>query len=108
MQKLRHPSRRSFLSQVAGGSLLIGAGLIAGAGKVGAQATGQASRQMVVDADPRDPARPPANPRTRPSPPTDSDAGRNSDAGGRGQPNQSSSAPAERFIVCPGHPRCPA
>ncbi len=52
-------------------------------------------RRGLTDSDPTDPVG-----RGRPTgPATDSDAGANADAAGRG--------PRSRFITCPGHRRCP-
>lgn len=113
MQRRRNLTRRSFLARVAGGGLVAGAGLIFGANDGAAQPKGQPeTRQMAVDADPNDPARAPSQ-HTNPAPaqrPTDRDSGPNSDAGGRGGPSRSTNAtePLERFVVCPGNPRCPA
>ena len=105
MSRHRTPTRRSFLSQVAGGGLLAGAGLIFGAKGSAAQPKGQPTRQMVVDADPRDPARPPAPAPAQPGP-TDRDSGPNGDPGGQGAATNVST-PRERFVICPGNSRCP-
>ena len=92
--------RRSFLSRVAGGLL------IAGAGEAQARPSRRrrpVSRQMLLDADPKDPARPVPStyqghgrPRTGI---TDSDP---SDPAGTGP-----GRPLERFVICPGNARCP-
>ena len=113
MQRLRYLTRRSFLARVAGGGLIAGAGLIFGANDGAARQKGQPeTRRMVVDADPRDPARPPSHhPRIAPpSRPTDRDSGPNSDPTGTGHHGRATNAtgPVERFVVCPGNPRCPA
>lgn len=108
MQTHRTTTRRSFLARVAAGGLIGGAGLIFGGTSGAAQQKAQGgTRQMVVDADPRDPARPPS-PRSPapPARPSDSDAGPTSDASGNGM--QTQSQPPERFVVCPGNPRCPS
>ena len=105
MQKLRPASRRSFLARVAGGGLILGAGTIFGANGRAAQPGPPETRQMVVDADPSDPARPPRPPGpSRPA--ADKDSGPNSDPHGTGA-QANSQGPRERFVVCPGNPRCP-
>ncbi len=102
MQTDRRASRRSFLTQVAGGGLVIGAGLIFGTS--GQAQKGTPSRQMVIDVDPNDPARPPSPPPPRPRA-ADRDSGPNSDPQGMGPMTRST--PHERFVICPGHSRCP-
>lgn len=113
MQAFRTVTRRSFLARVAGGGLIAGAGLSFGANGGAAQPkAGPETRRMVVDADPRDPARPPSHhPRIAPpSRPIDRDSGPNSDPAGAGNHGRATNAagPIERFVVCPGNPRCPA
>ena len=102
----RNLDRRSFLIRVAGGALLAGTGLaIGGPGEARQTPRRAPTRQMRVDADPRDPARP-IPPRTqgvgrqqpRPRPSLDSDPG---DAAGSGH------GPVGRIVICPGHRRCP-
>ena len=116
MQTLRKLTRRSFLARVAGGGLVAGAGLSFGANGGAAQPkAGPETHRMVVDADPRDPARPPAHHvqhsrAAPPSRPADRDSGPHSDPvgeGGRGR-STNAAAPLERFVVCPGNPRCPS
>jgi hypothetical protein len=113
VQAFRTVTRRSFLARVAGGGLVAGAGLSFGAAGGAAQPKGQPeTRRMVVDADPRDPARPPRTHASMapPSRPTDQDSGPRSDAAGTGghARRSNAAAPRERFVVCPGNPRCPA
>ncbi|HYD12228.1 MAG TPA: hypothetical protein VEC11_05225 [Allosphingosinicella sp.] len=106
MQTLRRTNRRSFLTQVAGGGLIVGAGVIFGAGDSAAQQKNQQiSRQMVVDTDPSDPARPPSPPPAQPQA-ADRDAGPRSDPGGTGA-QANTATPRERFVICPGNSRCP-
>jgi hypothetical protein len=66
----------------------------------------------VVDTDPRDPARPPPTHAriAPPSRPHDRDSGPNSDPAGHGGHGRSTNAaePLERFVICPGNPRCPS
>jgi hypothetical protein len=113
VQAFRTVTRRSFLARVASGGLVAGAGLSFGAAGGAARQKGDPpTRRMVVDADPRDPARPP---RTHasvapPSRPTDRDSGPHSDHPGAGGHARGANAagPRERFVVCPGNPRCPS
>jgi hypothetical protein len=98
---------------VAGGGVVAGAGLIFGAtGGAAPPKGGSATRRMVVDADPRDPARLPRTHATiaPPSRPHDRDSGPNSDPAGHGGHGRSTNAaePLERFVICPGNPRCPS
>lgn len=103
MQTDRRPSRRSFLAQVAGGGLIVGAGLIFGAkGSAAQPKTRPGTRRMVVDADPRDPARPTGAPPAQPRP-ADTDP---VDPAGRGA-RVNRATPRGRFVVCPGNTRCP-
>jgi hypothetical protein len=110
VQTLRDPDRRSFLGRVLGGALLAAAGAVPGAEAVARPR--RSPRRMVVDRDPADPARPAAIGRQRTSPPgprprpADTDFGYNSDPGGLGA-LIGSQAPRQRFVVCPGHRRCP-
>jgi hypothetical protein len=103
VKTIRNPSRRSFLAQVAGGGLALGAGLIPGAR--GAIAM-QPQRRMVIDSDPRDPARMPPSPSPAPAP-----APPNTGSAGNGRRRAYAAPPrpatTQRFIVCPGNSRCP-
>jgi hypothetical protein len=113
VQAFHTVTRRSFLARVAGGGVDSGSGLSLGASGVAALLTAEpATRRMVVDADPRDPARPPRTHASMapPSRPTDQDSGPRSDAAGTGghARRSNAAAPRERFVVCPGNPRCPA
>ncbi len=115
MVKLRDIGRRSFLARVAGGAIAIGVGLILGSGEAEAKRRRRRAtptpRRMLVDADPRDPARPirqpPANPPARQPPPILAppqfptvDNPPPADPVGR-------PARVSRFVVCPGNRRCP-
>jgi hypothetical protein len=113
----RKLSRRSFLACVIGGAAVSGA-------LATPPAQAPASRRMVVDSDPSDPA--------RPEPTVDTDTGSNSDRPGLGRSRTGAVRPAPRaepppapsaaipppppptpggprssFVICPGHPRCP-
>ncbi|MDQ8758277.1 hypothetical protein RCO27_18770 [Sphingosinicella sp. LHD-64] len=110
----RRLTRRSFLACVVGGAAASGA-------LANPPSRTPATRQMVVDGDPSDPA--------RPVPVTDSDAGPQSDRPGLGRrrgavrpsrvpdpppaPSVASpeptppGGPRSSFVICPGHPRCP-
>jgi hypothetical protein len=105
----RNVDRRSFLAQVAGGALAAAALLPAAPAEARRR-----RRHMVVDADPRDPARlqpaPPRPHRSQPLPPptlpndgpTDPDIElphRRRFRGGVPAPS--------RFVICPGNRRCP-
>jgi hypothetical protein len=103
VKTIRNPSRRSFLAQVAGGGLAVGAGLILGTQSAVAV---QQTRRMVVDSDPRDPARMPSPPSPAPAP-----APPNTGSAGNGRRRAYAAPPrpatTQRFIVCPGNSRCP-
>lgn len=107
MKTSRTLGRRSFMTLVAGGGL-VGAGLILtapGAAQVRTRRT-TTPRRMAVDADPRDPARMPVVPRPDPpSPPSNPITGVSGNLHGRSQ--RPVPAPTQRFVVCPGHRRCP-
>ena len=110
MARLRQLTRRSFLAQVVGGAAI---GTAAFAQN---EATPAEPQRMIVDADPKDPAREVPTPRPftfgaiggRPPPPAqghgDSDTGSAADAAGSGR---SAGRPVSRFVFCPGNPRCP-
>jgi hypothetical protein len=101
MARVRSLNRRSFLAQVAGGALI---GTAAFAQN---EATPVESRRMIVDADPKDPAR--EMPAPRPAP--------DGNSGGRPPPPPPlqgiiggfgrTAPPTGRFVICPGNPRCP-
>lgn len=99
----RRIGRRSFLTQVAGGGLAAAAGLIV----FGAEGEARPKhrpppRQMLVDADPRDPARPLPQTHARPT----MAAPHRAYTGSAGQTGDGRT-PVSRFVVCPGSPRCP-
>lgn len=110
MGKIRTVSRRSFLARVAGCGLAAGAAIVLGGG--GALATTRRRTQMIVDADPRDPARPVQAGPARPVGATGSAGRRRSGitVSGAG-PNDAASGAGHgalgRIVVCPGNPRCP-
>lgn len=119
-------NRRSFLTKVMGVAILGGGATAAVAGAAHRAPPG--SGNMIVDADPSDPARPPSANSTR-SGCSDSDSGSSADPPGAGRRcgsrnsgiSDSDSGPnadppnmgrgtaqaRSRFIICPGHPRCP-
>ena len=88
MTELRKPSRRSFLRQVAGGAVGVGAMAIIGTEAAGAAATNGATvlDPARSDSDPSDPSRSDSDPvgvNTQGC--SDSDRGRNADPVGRGR-----------------------
>ena len=92
---MRHDhSRRSFLARVVG----LGAVALLS----GAAVAQQPARRMIIDADPRDPARVPTPEQERRH-----DARRRSRQAPAGAVRSPSSAPSSRFVVCPGNNRCP-
>jgi hypothetical protein len=117
-------NRRSFLAAIVGG----GAAALGAAGAAEAQRRPRVERS-VVDSDPGDPARAAGQAGTgarcsdqdagqtadpagrgrrcnrRMGGCTDRDTGSNADPIGRGR--RCGGAPRERFVVCPGSPRCP-
>jgi hypothetical protein len=103
MARVRSLNRRSFLAQVVGGAAN---GTAAFAQNEAAPAE---TRRMIVDADPKDPAREIAAPRPapdgttggRPPPPPPLQGIIGNIGHGRTAP------PAGRFVICPGNPRCP-
>jgi hypothetical protein len=116
LDKARNIGRRSFLTRVAGGMFAVGSGLALGAANGAAQQTSRSApkkQDMLVDADPGDPARPVPRPRpsyqgrqrprptisTSPMPPPSAPDGP-VDTGRTG-------GPIQRFVVCPGNVRCP-
>lgn len=99
-------TRRGFLAQVAGVATLGGCATTTPPVRARAE-----PRSMVVDADPSDPARLPA-PSATPRPAcSDSDSGPSADPAQQGRrcgaSPGASAQPRSRFIICPGHPRCP-
>lgn len=109
---MRTYDRRSFLARVIGG-----VALAAGAGAASAQSDEDGS-PMLIDADPGDPARPPERPRTRGFRRTRVRPARNPEPDpaspaqpppmtGAGSGTSTAAAPTSRFVICPGHPRCP-
>jgi hypothetical protein len=108
LEQGRIVSRRSFLAQVMGGALA-GAAVLSPPPALARRRR----RRMVVDADPRDPARlPSAQPRPDPPqplpPPTLPDSGPTISGGvpPRRVQRNGPSAPS-RFVICPGNRRCP-
>jgi hypothetical protein len=116
--------RRSFLFRVAGGVLIAGTALIAGSeSEAKRRRRRPAPRQMLVDADPRDPARPASsglpNSRRRtgitdsdPSDPVGEDHRRARRRSGLTDRDPTDPAGAgqglrQRFVICPGNARCP-
>ena len=120
MDKVRSMARRSFLAQVAGGGLILGAGVLPARS---AEARPR-PRQMVVDRDPRDPARSVEEEARRRRRVVGrefedrryrqgSDARiERPDRGGftaglLGEVSGGGAAPPSRFVICPGNRRCP-
>ncbi len=105
----RSVGRRSFMALVAGGGLAFGAGLVlpsSGTTQASSRRTAT-SRRMIVDRDPSDPARlpaPPAPEPARPNPPPPHIGSIGGSVPGR---QHRSPGPRQRFVVCPGHRRCP-
>jgi hypothetical protein len=110
LDKARSSDRRSFLATVAGGGLLLGAGLFLGAGQATQPQAGRPRRaRMIVDRDPRDPARPLPAPQPQqqqqqlPMPPPSE----NMMATVEPHHGRARASPTQRFVICPGNRRCP-
>jgi hypothetical protein len=109
VKKSRSVGRRSFLALVAGGGLAFGTGLVlasAGATQASSRRTAP-PRRMIVDRDPSDPARLPAPPAPEPTRPSPRPPRIGSIGGNVLRRQQRSPGPRQRFVVCPGHRRCP-
>ena len=109
MEQGRIVSRRSFLAQVMGGALA-GAAVLPPPPALARQRR----RRMVIDADPRDPARLPSAPprpdppQPPPPPPLPDDGSTIFDGGVPPRRAQRSGPQApSRFVICPGNRRCP-